>query len=74
MILSFLGTIASMFVLILSVGMIGHMVGSHWRQIAMALNAEITPTPDPIRPVPLVRPQPVQIARHYAGPELRAAA
>src|SRR3546814_8883559 len=41
MILSFLGTIASAIILLLSLGVISHMVRVHWRKIAMALNAEI---------------------------------
>ncbi len=71
MILSFLGTVASVVVLLLSLGVIGRMIHAHWRQIAMALNAEILLQPDPIPPVPLVRPAPIRMMAGFPSPELR---
>lgn len=60
MILDFLGVTTSVTLLVLPLAVIGHAFRSHWRQIAMALNAEIPLAPDPIPPVRLGRIRPVQ--------------
>lgn len=75
MMLTLLGAGASLAVFLLSVTVIGHMIASHWRQIAMALNAEIILNPDPLPPETLRiqrASRPSAVARPW--PELRAAA
>lgn len=78
MILSVLGVMTSIMLLMLPLAVICQAFRLNWRQIAMALNAEILIAPDPIPPVRRVpvrlAPHPRQMLAGVAQPAFRAAA
>ena len=78
MILGLLTMIASLSVLVMALGSIGHAIHAHWHQIMMALNGEIYLQPEPIRPVRSVHPVPTRAVKPFSSPVshsgLRAAA
>ena len=78
MILSVLGVMTSIILLMLPLAVICQAFRSNWRQIAMALNAEILIAPDPIPPVRHVparlAPHPRRMLSGIARPVFRAAA
>lgn len=70
-ILNLIAASASIAMLILSLGSIAHMLAAHWRQIRMALGAELIVQPDPIPPVRYVRPGSIPPLRGQPDPALQ---